>query len=275
MIDSHVHFWKYNKIKDAWITDDMKLLQKDFLPQNLQPILEENNVSGVVAVQADQSEDETQFLLSLAKGNDFIKGVVGWVDLQNEDLEKKLLYYSNETLIKGFRHIVQAEAPGFFENEKFLDGVRALQDFGFTYDILIYERQLNEALKFVNKFPSAKFIIDHCAKPDIKNESIVEWKNGIKEMSENKNVYCKLSGLITEANWNDWNENTIYPYLDVVFDCFEINRLVFGSDWPVMLLSGTYSKWKRFLENYMKHFTKQEKEKIFSENAARFYNLSL
>jgi L-fuconolactonase len=273
MIDAHVHFWKYNKIKDAWITDEMKLLQNDFLTQHLQPVLIENKIDGVIAVQADQSENETRFLLALANENAIIKGIVGWIDLQNENLENKLLHYSKYNIIKGFRHIVQGEPDGFLENKKFLNGIKALQVFGFTYDILIYEKQLKEAVEFVNKFPTQKFIIDHCAKPSIKNNRIKEWKILMNEIAKNENIYCKLSGLITEAAWNIWNEKDFYPYLDVAFEAFGTDRLLFGSDWPVMLVSGIYDQWKKLLENYMMNFSIAEKQKVFEENAIKFYNL--
>jgi L-fuconolactonase len=273
MIDSHVHFWKYNKLKDAWITDEMKLLQNDFLPQHLKPVLRENKIDGVIAVQANQSENETNFLLKLSNENAIIKGIVGWVDLQNENLENKLLYYSKYNIIKGFRHIVQGEPDGFLENKKFLNGIKALQVFGFTYDILIYEKQLKEAVEFVNKFPTQKFIIDHCAKPSIKNNRIKEWKILMNEIAKNENIYCKLSGLITEAAWNIWNEKDFYPYLDVAFEAFGTDRLLFGSDWPVMLVSGIYDQWKKLLENYMMNFSIAEKQKVFEENAIKFYNL--
>ena len=273
MIDAHIHFWKYNKIKDDWITDEMKLLQKDFLPQDFKLVLEENKVNGVIAVQADQSENENEFLLGLSKNNSFIKGIVGWVDFQNENIENKLLYYSKFPVIKGFRHIVQAEPHGFFRNEFFLNGIKLLKKFNFTYDILIYENQLKEAIEFVNQFPEQKFIIDHCAKPAIKNKSIKEWEKMIQEISQNANVYCKLSGLTTEAEWNTWEEKDFYPYFDCVFESFGINRLVFGSDWPVVNISGGFSNWKTLLKNYMLDFTKEEREKVFEKNAIEFYNL--
>jgi len=274
MIDAHVHFWKYNKKRDAWITDDMKIIQKDFLPHDLQPILFENNVDGVVAVQADQSEDETNFLLSLSQEFSFIKGIVGWVDLLNENVENKLLYYSQFSMVKGFRHIVQAEPAGFLQKEKFLHGIKTLRNFNFTYDLLLYENQLKEAVEFVNKFPDQPIIIDHCAKPAIKNKRMDNWKIAMKEISKNRNVYCKLSGLITETNWNHWNEKDFYPYLDAVFEYFGMERLVFGSDWPVMLLSGNYTRWKCLLENYMAGFPALEKNKVFTQNAMHFYKLN-
>ena len=273
MIDTHVHFWNYDKVKDAWITDEMKILQRDFLPQHLRSELDQNGIEGIVAVQADQSENETKFLIELAKKNPEIKGIVGWVDLQNENIENKLLYYSQSSIIKGFRHIVQGESPGFLKGERFLKGINLLKDFGFTYDVLIYESQLEEAIEFVNKFTGQKFIIDHCAKPAIKNKSINAWKNGMQEISQNENVYCKLSGLTTEANWNTWKEKDFYPYLDIVFDCFGTDRLLFGSDWPVVLVSGTYTKWKNLLKKYMHDFSEEEMRKVFTENAIEFYNI--
>jgi len=273
MIDTHVHFWNYDKIKDAWITDDMKVLQRDFLPEHLRTELKENKVDGVIAVQADQSEQETSFLFELAKKNPEIKGIVGWVDLQNENIEERLLYYSQSPIIKGFRHIVQAESDGFLKGEKFLNGIRLLKNFNFTYDILIYEKQINETIEFINQFPDQKFIVDHCAKPAIKNKSINEWKKGMQEISQNKNVYCKLSGLTTEADWVNWKEKDFYPYFDCVFGAFGTDRLVFGSDWPVVLVSGTYTKWKSLIENYMKDFSATEKQNVFNDNAIMFYNL--
>ena len=273
MIDAHVHFWKYNKVKDAWINEEMKTLQQDFLPHQLEPLLLENGVKGIVAVQADQSENETEFLVGLANENSTIKGLVGWVDLQNEQVEERLEYFSQFNIIKGFRHIVQAEPDGFLLNKNFLKGIQLLQRFGFTYDILIHHKQLPEAIEFVDKFPGQKMIIDHCAKPEVKNKKIGEWGKLMKEIAQHKNVYCKLSGLMTEANWNEWDEVDFYPFLDVVFESFGTERLVFGSDWPVMLLSGTYAKWRQIIENYMSAFSPGEKQKVFGQNAIEFYHL--
>jgi len=274
MVDAHVHFWKYNPIKDAWITDEMGLLQRNFFLQDLQPVLHENGVTGIIAVQADQSENETDFLLQLSNKSPFIKGIVGWVDLQNKNLEDKLLYWSEYPVIKGFRHIVQAESDGFLRKEAFVNGIKLLKSFDFTYDILIYPNQLKEAIQFVNKYPNQKFILDHCAKPCIRDQKINEWKIEIKEIAKNENVYCKVSGLVTEAKWNEWKTEDLYPYLDVVFESFGTDRILFGSDWPVMLLSSTYNKWKNLLEKYMLQFSDEEKQKVFDTNAIKFYNLN-
>jgi L-fuconolactonase len=277
-IDSHVHFWKYNKKRDAWITPDMKILRQDYLPEHLSLSLKRNEVDGCIAVQADQSELETHFLVELAKTHPVIKGVVGWIDLQSEKIEDRLHYFSQYPVIKGWRHIVQSEPDGFLLNENFLRGIKALQAYESTYDILIYPHQLRSAIQFVSKFPGQKFILDHCAKPDIKNKKIddpiaIGWKNLIKEIAQAPDVYCKLSGLFTEAVWKEWSAGDFYPYLDVVFAAFGTERLLFGSDWPVMLLSGIYVQWKSLLEKYMENFEEDDRQKIFGLNAIEFYNL--
>lgn len=272
-VDSHVHFWKYNKQRDSWITDEMKILRKDYLPEHLSLTLKRTGIDGCVAVQADQSELETHFLVELSKTHPIIKGVVGWIDLQKENIEERLNYFSQYSEIKGWRHIVQTEPVDFLLGKNFQRGIRALQPYDFTYDILIYHQQLNEAIEFVSKFPEQKFVIDHCAKPDIKNKNIEQWKTGMKEMAKHPNVYCKLSGLLTEAAWKEWSPADFYPYLDVVFNAFGTDRLLYGSDWPVILLSGIYVQWKSLLEKYMEQFDEESREKVFGKNAIEFYKL--
>ena len=272
-IDTHVHFWQYDKVRDAWITDSMKILQQDYLPQTIAGTLRRNGINGCIAVQADQSELETLFLMELSKSHDIIKGVVGWVDLQNENIEERLRYFSQYHVIKGWRHIVQGEPDDFLLKPAFQRGISALQSYNYTYDILIYPRQLKTALEFVSKFPEQKMVIDHCAKPEIAEKKTDEWAGLMKEIAKSPNVYCKLSGLFTEAKWKQWSPAEFYPYLDVVFKAFGTERLLFGSDWPVILLSGMYVQWKSLLEKYMENFDKEEKEKVFGGNAVRFYNL--
>jgi L-fuconolactonase len=272
IIDTHVHFWKYDKKRDSWM-DNMKILQQDYLPNQLEQTLKRNEVSGCVAVQADQSELETHFLVELAKTHPIIKGVVGWVDLQAENVEERLEYFSQYPVIKGYRHVVQGEPLDFLLRPQFQKGVRALQKYSYTYDILIYHHQLKPALEFVARFPDQKFIIDHCAKPDIKNKNINEWKKDMQAMAAFPNVYCKLSGLFTEAKWKEWSAADFYPYFDVVFEAFGVNRLVFGSDWPVILVSGIYVQWKSLLEKYMENLVPDYQEQVFALNAIQFYNL--
>ncbi len=273
-VDAHVHFWKYDTVKDDWITDNMKVLQQDYLPQTISLTLKRNGIDGCVAVQASQTELETLFLMELAKTHTIIKGVVGWIDLQKENIEDRLQYFSHFPIIKGWRHILQTEPDDFLSGKNFQRGIQALQPYGYTFDILIYQHQLRAVLEFVAKFPGQKMVIDHCAKPDIANKKIDEWKSLIQEIAKNPNVFCKLSGLFTEASWKQWHPAEFYPYLDVVFDAFGTDRLLFGSDWPVILLSGIYVQWKSLLEKYMENFDLEEKEKVFGGNVVQFYNLN-
>jgi len=262
----------------------MSTLRQDYLPEHLMLSFQRNGIDGCVAIQVDQSELETHFLIELAKTHSIIKGAVGWIDLRNENIEDRLHYFSPYSIIKGWRHIVQSEADDFLLNENFLRGIKALQPYGYTYDLLVYHYQLKQAVGFVSKFPDQKFIIDHCAKPDIKNKRIDpdpdsyrdyrEWKTLMKEMAKHPHVYCKLSGLFTEAAWKEWSAADFYPYLDVVFEAFGTNRLLFGSDWPVMLLSGIYVQWKSLLEKYMERMDEEDHEKIFGQNAIECYGLS-
>jgi L-fuconolactonase len=273
VIDSHVHFWKYDKKRDAWIKDNMKVLKQNYLPEHLSQTLKRNHVSGVVAVQADQSELETLFLIELSKTHDMIRGVVGWIDLKADNIEDRLNYFSQYPVLKGYRYIVQAEPADFLLNKNFQRGIRALQTHQYSYDILIYPNQLKQALAFVSRFPEQKFVIDHCAKPDIRQGEIKEWKVLMQEMATHPQLYCKLSGLFTEAKWSAWSAGDFYPYLDAVFESFGIDRLLYGSDWPVILLSGIYVQWKSLLEKYMEKFRQEETDKVFGLNAIQFYGL--
>lgn len=272
-VDTHVHFWEYDKKRDTWM-DDMKILQQHYLPQTILPTLKRNGIDGCVAVQASQSELETHFLIELAKTFDFIKGVVGWIDLQNDNIEERLQYFSPYAIIKGWRHVVQGEPMDFLARPNFRRGISKLQQHGYSYDILIYHHQLKPALDFAAAFPEQPMIIDHCAKPDIANKKIDEWAAGMREMAKLPHVHCKLSGLLTEAKWKQWSAGDFYPYLDVVFDAFGTDRLIFGSDWPVILVSGMYVQWKSLLEKYMENFSEEEREKVFGGNANNFYRLS-
>ncbi|MBN8787083.1 MAG: amidohydrolase family protein [Terrimonas sp.] len=271
-IDTHVHFWKYDRKRDGWM-DDMKILQQDYLPETIASTLKRNGIDGCVAVQADPSEVETRFLVELAKTHDIIKGVVGWIDFQANDVAERLQHFAVNPSIKGYRHIVQSEPHEFLLGKKFQSGVAALKEYGYTYDLLIYHHQLKPAVEFVSKFPEQKLVLDHCGKPSIRNKDIKEWSILIREMALHPNVYCKLSGLFTEANWKDWSAADFYPYLDVVFDAFGVDRLMFGSDWPVILVAGMYVQWKSLLEKYMENYSEEDREKVFGSNAVQFYNL--
>lgn len=271
-IDTHVHFWQYEKEKDAWL-DDLKVLQQDYIPEMVAPVLKRNDVEGCVAVQVDQSEVETRFLCELAKTHSFIKGVVGWVNLCADNVEERLQHFTSYQEIKGYRHVVQGESNDFLLREDFQRGVKKLKSFNYTYDVLIYHYQLKPALSFISALPDQKMVIDHCAKPDIRNKEIKEWARLMKEIAQNPNVYCKLSGLFTEARWKAWSAGDFYPYLDVVFEAFGTDRLMYGSDWPVILVSGMYVQWKSLLEKYMENLDEEEKEKVLGLNAVSFYQL--
>lgn len=274
IIDSHQHFWKYNPVRDAWITENMTVIQRDFLPEDIKPLLQENGIDGCIAVQADQSEDETHFLLELAKDNDFIKGVVGWVDLRNTDLKSRLDYFSQFKKLKGFRQIVQAEPEDdFLLKDDFCKGIAQLVQYHFTYDILILPKHLPFALEFVKRFPNQKFVIDHLAKPNFKNQEYLDWEKGITAIAQFENVYCKVSGLVTEADWNKWNEFDFAYCLDVITKAFGMKRLMFGSDWPVCLLAANYKQTFQIVSNYFSNFSATEQERFWSENAIHFYNL--
>ncbi|OMQ07825.1 amidohydrolase [[Flexibacter] sp. ATCC 35103] len=272
-IDSHQHFWKFDPVRDSWIDDSMQKIQRDFLPEDLLPLLQQNQFSGCVAVQASQSEQETNFLVDLASKNDFIKGIVGWVDLRNENSIERLEYFSTYKKIKGFRHVVQGEADDFMFRKDFRNGIFALKQFSYTYDILIFHRQLPAAIDLVQHFHDQSFVIDHIAKPDIRSGDIASWKKGIEEISKYEKVSCKISGMVTEANWNTWKPDDLKPYLDVIFENFSTEKLMFGSDWPVLNVASDYSEVIQTLEDYIKQFSKEDQNKIWFENAVSFYNL--
>ncbi|GAB3172691.1 amidohydrolase family protein [Telluribacter humicola] len=273
-IDAHQHFWIFDPERDAWITPEMEVIRRNFLPADLGPVLRANGIDGCVAVQAAQSEAETQFLLQLSEANSFVKGVVGWVDLRADNLYDRLEFYSQFEELKGFRHVVQAEPDSFLRQADFIKGVRQLVAFDYTYDILIYPTQLEAAAYFVEQLPEVKMVIDHLAKPYIKDGRVDDWAAAMRRMARYPNVYCKVSGMVTEADWHLWKTEDFRPYLDVVFEAFGTDRLLFGSDWPVCLVATEYAEMKNILVEYMEGFSATEKEKIFGLNAVKFYNLN-
>jgi L-fuconolactonase len=273
-IDAHQHFWQYNSQSQVWIDESMVTIQRHFTPEQLKPILDQNNIQGCIAVQVDQTPAETQFLLDLAGQHDFIKGVLGWVDLQSANLEMQLENYAQQPNLKGFRHILQAETPEFMLQKSFVNGIKTIGKYNYTYDILIYPEHLPAALELVKQCSTQKFVIDHLAKPAIKAGKIKDWEVEIRKIAELENVCCKLSGLVTEANWQTWTLNDLKPYLDVAFDSFGPDRLLFGSDWPVCLLAGKYQEVLQAIECYIERLSTTEKVKIMGLNAVDFYNLS-
>jgi L-fuconolactonase len=273
-IDSHQHFWNFDPVRESWITDEMSVIRKDFLPRHLEPLLKENGLQGCVAVQSDQSEEHNNFLLGLAEESNIIKGIVGWVDLRAENIEERLGHYKQYKIIKGFRHVLQGEEDrSLMLRPEFMRGISALKEFNYTYDILIFPDQLQYIPEFVSAFPDQKFVIDHLAKPYIKDKKIEEWKRDIQALSKYENVFCKISGMVTEADYKTWKKEDFTPYIEVVAEAFGINRIMYGSDWPVCLAAGSYAQVIGIVEDYFAQLSADEQQLVFGGNAAEFYGL--
>jgi L-fuconolactonase len=280
-IDAHQHFWKYDPVRDSWIDEDMIAIRKDFGPGDLHPLLEETALDGCISVQADQSPAETAYLLKHAEAHPFIKGVVGWVNLQADDIEEQLAHYSGFPQLKGFRHVLQGEAErDFMLRPAFQRGIGLLNRYGFTYDILIYADQLPFATEFARRFPDQPMVLDHMAKPDIKGNAagktggLHAWKQGIRSLASCDNVWCKVSGMMTEADWKNWKPEDFKPFLNEVVEAFGPQRLMFGSDWPVCLLAASYEDTARVIQDYFAPFSKDEKNALFGGVATAFYTLT-
>ncbi|MET1057110.1 MAG: amidohydrolase family protein [Pedobacter sp.] len=273
-IDSHQHFWIYDPVKHDWIGDDMAVIRRDFLPADLEPVLQENEVQGCVAVQADQTMEETDFLLALSDRHDVIKGVVGWADLQSPAIEETLSAYAQMPALKGFRHILQGEKQrDLCLQPAFLNGISLLEKYNFSYDILILQDQLRFIPQLVSRFPNQRFVIDHLAKPGIKAGEISDWKRDIGLVAKHENVHCKISGMVTEAELQSWRSEDFIPYLDVVLNAFGTKRVMYGSDWPVCLAAGNYTEVIQIVRSWFSSFTINEQELFFGKNAIDFYHL--
>ncbi len=273
-IDSHQHFWRYNPARHVWISEAMGSLKTDFLPEDLRPHLNACALDGCVAVQADQSEDENAFLLDLAAENDFIRGIVGWVDLGAANVDERLAHYRQFPQIKGFRHVLHDEPEReFMLRPAFRRGISRLEKYGYTYDLLIFVEHLAPSLALVQEFPDQPFVIDHIAKPGLNPAMVDEWKNGLAKLAAHENVCCKISGLVTEADWQKWQPADFRPYLDTVLDLFGIDRVLYGSDWPVCTLAGSYEAVYGLAVDYFSGFSEAEQGKFFGGNATRFYRL--
>jgi L-fuconolactonase len=275
IVDAHQHFWQYHPVRHSWINDEMAVIRRHFMPADMVPFLAQNGVAATVAVQADQTDEETNWLLQLAADNEYIAGVVGWVDLRSDQLEDRLTHYDGFNKLKGFRHILQAEEPSFMLQPSFVRGIGLLGSFGFTYDILIFPQHIEATLQLVAQFPGQRFVIDHLAKPYIKAGLLDDWVAGLRRLAAFPNVHCKLSGMVTEADYQHWNATDLRPYLDAAVNSFGTSRLLFGSDWPVCLVAASYAQWLQVVKDYFASFSAEEQEAVFSANAIRFYQLSL
>lgn len=271
-IDSHQHFWQYNPAEHIWMTDAMQVLKQNFMPADLDSLLPQIGFDGCIAVQARQSIEETNWLLKLANENDFIKGVVGWVNLRSPDIDEVLSGYANQKKLVGVRHVVHDEADdNFMLQPAFQNGIAALKEFNLTYDLLLFAKHIPVALQLVEKFPEQYFVVDHIAKPFISKKEFSPWKEDLKELAKHPNVFCKLSGMVTETKWNDWKADDFKQYLDIVAESFGTNRIMIGSDWPVCTLSGNYSSTMSIVINYANQFSKEISDGILGGNCINFY----
>jgi len=274
MIDAHHHLWRYSAEDYGWISPEMNVLRRDFVAQDLDRELQEAGVDGSVVVQARQSIEETRWLLELAAEDEAIRGVVGWLPLVSAELPAMLREFADYGKLKGLRHVIQDEPDDdFILREDFNRGVAALLDTGLVYDILIHERHLPQAAKFVERHPEQAFVLDHLAKPLIKDGILEPWRENLTRLAEHENVFCKLSGLVTEADWDAWTLDDLRPYLDIALEAFGAERLMAGSDWPVCLLASGYGQWWDALRAWAGRLDEDERERVFGLTAKRAYRL--
>jgi len=272
-LDSHQHFWSYDEQQYPWIPKGSPL-HRDWLPEDLQREQAKVGLEGSVAVQARQTLEESHWLLSLAERHPLIRAVVGWVDLRAEDVEAQLATFARHQKFVGVRHVVQDEPDDcFMLREAFLRGIGNLRQFALTYDILIYPKQLPAAIELVAQFPEQPFVLDHIAKPHIRDGTLSPWREQVRELAQARNVFCKISGMVTEANHRGWKPDDFRPYLDEVFEAFPIERLMWGSDWPVCLLAGSYEQVFQLVNEYTAHLTAPQRDALFGGTAARFYGI--
>jgi len=264
----------YNAEEYGWMDDNCDPIKRDFMPPDLKPLLDRLGFAGSIAVQARQTLGETRWLLELADRYDWIKGVVGWVDLCSENVEEQLAKFAAHPKLRGVRHVVHDEPDdGFMLRADFQRGISKLQAYGLTYDLLLFPRHLKPAVQLVEKFPEQKFVLDHISKPDIANGVLSGWKEGIYELASHPNVYCKLSGMVTEAKLGAWKTEDFRPFLDVVFDAFGTDRLMIGSDWPVCLISGEYDSVMGIVIDYVKALPEDGQAAVLGGNCAAFYGI--
>lgn len=274
-VDTHQHFWRYDAQEYDWISEDMSVLKQDFLPDQLAIELERKAIAGCIAVQARQSLQETRWLLSLAVKHPMILGVVGWIDLCDDNLPSVLKEFDGNGLLKGFRHVLQDEKDAdFMLQPAFIKGLKTLAEHGYSYDILINSGQLPQVCQLVKQLPEMRLVLDHIAKPDISAGQWQDWQEYMRYLSTYPHVYCKVSGMITEANWHHWKQEDIRPYWEHVHQCFGSKRLMYGSDWPVCQLAGSYETVHDLMEKLIDETDPLIKASVMGENAERFYQLT-
>jgi len=273
-IDAHQHFWIYDQKEYSWINDEMSILKRDFLPYDLKKEITSIGFDGSIAVQARQTIDETKWLIKLAGQNDIIKGVVGWLDIRSPKFKYQLEKYAKHTKLVGIRHVVQDEPDDrFMLRSEFIEGIRELENYSLVYEILILEKQLPAAAELVSRFPNHRFVLNHIGKPKISYTLLEPWKSLISELAEYPGVYCKISGMVTEVDWRNWQNEDFRPYLDTVFEAFGSKRILYGSDWPVCTVAASYKDVFNIVNDYIEQFSPDDKNKIMGENATRLYGL--
>jgi L-fuconolactonase len=272
-IDAHHHFWKYSALEYGWIEDAMEVIRRDFFPADLKKEVNAAGFDGVITVQARQTLEETRWLLSMAAQNDFIKGVVGWVPLTDSSAYRDLESLAQNPRLCAVRHVVQSEPDGFLLREDFNSGVSVLRELDLAYDLLILERQLPEAIAFVDQHPQQVFVLDHLAKPRIKEQMLDPWRQNLQELARREHVYCKVSGLVTEADFASWDEVQLRPYFEIALESFGPSRLIFGTDWPVCLAACSYRRWCDIVGRFTSALSAEERADIFGGTAERAYGL--
>jgi L-fuconolactonase len=272
-IDAHHHFWRYSAAQYGWIDDAMSAIRRDFLPSDLEKDFRDVGVDAVVSVQARQTLEETRWLLTMAAQHDFIKGVVGWVPLAEPSLRDELDRFWGDPRLRAVRHVVQAEPDGYLLREDFNAGVSVLRETGLAYDLLIHERQLPEAIRFVDRHPQQVFVLNHLAKPRVRENRLEPWRRNLKELARRENVYGKVSGLVTEADFHAWTEAQLRPYLETALEAFGPHRLMFGSDWPVCLVACPYRRWHDVVCRFAASLSPAEQASLFGRTAACAYRL--
>lgn len=273
-LDAHQHFWRYSPTEYGWIGPEMAGLQRDFLPEHLPPLLAAAGLDGSIAVQARQTLAETHWLLALAERHPYIQAVVGWVDLRNPSLQEQLARLSSHPKLRGVRHVLQDEPDDrFMLRDDFLRGIGMLAQFGLAYDILIYPRHLPVAAHLAARFPHQPFVLDHLAKPPIRDSLLAPWEGDLRRLAAFPNVFCKVSGMVTEADWQTWQATDFRPYLDVVFEAFGAQRIMFGSDWPVCTVAASYEAVTALLSDYVQSLSPSERSAVWGATARRFYGI--
>jgi L-fuconolactonase len=273
-IDTHHHFWKYNAEEYGWMNDQQAAIRRDFLPAELEETISEVGITRVISVQARQKLKETEWLLELATEHAFIVGVVGWVPLISSTVGQDLEQFVDHPKLKAVRHVLHDEPDdNYMLREDFNNGINLLEPMNLTYDILIFEKHLPQTMKFVDRHPYQTFVVDHIAKPRIRDGLFSPWRENIKELAQREHVYCKMSGVVTEADYQSWTEAEILPYMEIILEAFGPERIMFGSDWPVCLAATSYSEWFKIAARLIDQLSESEQEQIWRKTATTAYRL--